>query len=452
MIKKSKKPNNKNLIKHDMHLLKQTYPASQFNISSTLVHHNVMDVINRLQEKQFEAYIVGGGIRDLLLKRKPKDFDIVTNATPEVIRKIFKRQAIIIGKRFKIVHIVFNNINFDRMVNNRATTDRHIIEVSTYRSQNIEDHAINNVGRVMVDNDYGTQNDDALRRDFTINALYYDPIKEIIIDYHNGLDDVSHKSLKMIGDPKARYTEDPVRVLRAIRLSVKLGFTIEDKTYKAINSVKKLLINENKNRIYEEMLKILLSGSSYDCILYLQNIEIPKAVFPLLSKLFFGNHVDQMAINVLQKTDLRLKEHNSVSLSFLLSALMWNIIDNYYQKFLLQDESPRAALMLAINKNRDYASKIAINRNTYSAITDVWLLQYDLENPQINKIDKIFYHKRFRQAFHLYNLRHEFAMVDGKINVWWNKYEQIHQDDAHDDSNTVKIKNKLITQLEKILL
>ncbi|MFN7095464.1 MAG: polynucleotide adenylyltransferase PcnB, partial [Burkholderiales bacterium] len=179
---------------------KKTLSAAKYGVSNQLVNSDAMYVIEKLHSHGFDGYIVGGGIRDLLLRKTPKDFDIVTNATPELVRKIFKRNSIIIGRRFKIVHVVFNNINPDKMINNRPLRERNIIEISTYRSAKILQQSLNEYGRIMVDNNYGNQKEDSSRRDFTINALYYDPIREVIIDYHDGIKDIEAKVVRMIGD------------------------------------------------------------------------------------------------------------------------------------------------------------------------------------------------------------------------------------------------------------
>ena len=403
-------------------MTKKILSALKFGISNQLVNPDAINVISKLQQNGYDGYIVGGGVRDLLLGKKPKDFDIVTDATPEIVRKIFKRNGVIIGRRFKIVHVVFDHLNFDRMYNNRPAVEKHIMEISTYRSLKINNHTLNQYGKIMVDNNYGNQKDDSTRRDFTINAMYYDPIKEIIIDYHNGMKDLQNKSLTIIGDPQKRYIEDPVRILRAIRLSIKLGLTIADNTSSCFDEAKKLLVHEHLGRMYEEMLKILLSGYAFDCIKKLKDFGLPKRVFVLFDKLFFGENQDEIALKILEKTDERLRENATISTMFILAGLLWSTVNKTWQKKIFDGESPRLALSDAIYNCKQYAVDAGINRGAYSAMTDVWLLQYDFENPTLKKLDRTFNNGRFRQALHLYNLRSELGEVDHKLNTWWNAY------------------------------
>lgn len=403
-------------------MAKKIVDANKYNVNQTLISADALYVIEKLQENKFEGYVVGGGIRDLLLKKTPKDFDIVTNATPEIIRRIFRNNSIIIGRRFKIVHIIFDNINPNKIVNNRPLVERHIIEVSTYRSNKVHKHTLSEHGRIMVDNNYGSQKEDAIRRDFTINALYYDPVAEKIIDYHNGLEDIEQKSIKIIGKPKIRYTEDPVRILRAIRLSTKLGLEIERGTYKPINELKHLLSNESRGRMYEEMLKLLLSGYSIECIKLLTKLKLPQNTFYLFDKIFFGKKPDTLSLNILNKTDLRLKESPDISLVFILAGLMWNMIYDDYQAYLLQGESPRQAFHDSISAQREIAYNIGVTKNMFSSISDVWLIQFDFENPNLKKIDKVMSSQRFRLAWHLYTSRNEINQVDPQIYKWWQNY------------------------------
>lgn len=402
-------------------MAKKPISAQSLGISNSLVSPDAIYVIEKLHKHNFDGYIVGGGIRDILLNKTPKDFDIVTNATPEQVRKIFKRNSIIIGRRFKIVHVIFDNINPEKMVNNRPIIERHIIEISTYRSSKINKHHLNEHGRITEDNNYGSQKEDALRRDFTINSLYYDPVNQVVIDYNNGLKDINDKLIRIIGNAKERYTEDPVRMLRAFRLAVKLDLHIHKDTFAPFNKMKHLLTHENKGRLYEEMLKILLSGSAVKCIHKLYEVKLPHNVFALFDQLFFKPAPDILAVKVLEKTDARLKETSDISLVFILSGLMWSIINDNWQKFL-STMPPRQALIEGISKHREYIYSIGITKYTYSAMRDVWLLQLDFENPTIKRLESILSIPRFRQAWHLFSLRHELGQVDSSLFNWWDKF------------------------------
>ena len=223
----------------------KSYRGSEHGVHIEDVPDSAMRTCETLQKAGFKAYVVGGGVRDLMLGLKPKDFDVATDATPDQVRALFRRSRII-GRRFQIVHVMFG---------------RDTIEVSTFRA--IQDAAeTDEHGRVLRDNVWGTQAEDAARRDFTINALYYDPVADTVLDYHNGVRDLEHKTLRMIGDPAARFREDPVRMLRVARFTAKLGFRIEPKTRKPIGELATLLQNVPAARLFDEMLKLLLSGQA----------------------------------------------------------------------------------------------------------------------------------------------------------------------------------------------
>jgi len=418
-------------------MTKKTIAAQKYNVDNSRISADALYVIEKLQEQGHDAYIVGGGIRDLLLGKQPKDFDIVTSATPEMVRKVFRRNSIIIGRRFKIVHVFFDNMNPNKIVNNRPIVERHIIEVSTYRSNKVHKHTLSEHGRIMIDNNYGTQKEDVIRRDFTINALYYDPVAEKIIDYQNGLKDVENKCIKVIGKARTRYIEDPVRMLRAIRLSIKLGLTIDKDSLKPIEELKHLLLNESRGRMYEEMLKILLSGYSVECIHALIKLNLPHNTFSLLDKVFFKPTPDQLALNILAKTDLRLKENPDVSLVFILSGILWSNIYNDYQELLTQGDSARQSFYDSIAMQKDFAYYCGIAKNMFNNISDVWLLQLDFEFPNVKKVDKILSSPRFRQAWHLYTSRHEVGQVDPKLYQWWNSYMEA------DNAAKIKLQEEL---------
>jgi poly(A) polymerase len=403
-------------------MTKQIYNATECGVSQHQVNPDALTVIKKLHKYEFDAYIVGGGVRDLLLGKTPKDFDIVTNATPEMVRKIFKRNAIIIGRRFKIVHVTFDNLNPDKLIHNRPMIEKNVIEISTYRSDKVHTHSLNQFGKIMEDNNYGTQDEDATRRDFTVNALYYDPIAEIIIDYHNGMDDIKKRSLGMIGDPLSRYHEDPVRILRAIRLSVKLDLTIEYATDVAIQETKQLLAHEHKWRLYEEMLKFLLSGHSSSCIKKLQEIELPHNVFVLFDRLFFGKHPDQLAIRILEKTDARLQETSDVSVVFILAGLMWNFVFNLWQKYVSDGRSAYQALSDAIAVQKNSAFNLCVPKYAYNCMRDVWILQLDFENPTVKRVHSMLNSSRFRQGWHLFSTRHDLGLVESAIFNWWDEF------------------------------
>lgn len=427
-------------------MAKKTVEASKYNVDKTQINHDALYVIEKLQQRNYEAYIVGGGIRDLLIHKTPKDFDVVTNATPEQIRAIFRHNSIIIGRRFRIVHVNFENINPNKMINNRPILDYHTIEVSTYRSTKVHNHTLSEHGRIMSDNNYGTQKEDASRRDFTINSLFYDPVKEVIIDYHNGLKDIKDGLIKTIGKAKVRYIEDPVRMLRAIRLAIKLELTIASDSSKPFKELKHLLKNESRGRMYEEMIKILLSGHSVRCLKALKDFDLPTGVFPLFDKIFLTKYPDKLALNVLEKTDARLKETSDISLNFVLAGLMWNMVYSLWQKNITKNNlAVRQALENAIADMRTFTYNLGITRGIMNNIAQVWLLQYDFEYPQ--KVLQNFSQSRFRQAWHLFSCRHEIGQVDKSIYEWWENF--ISADEAARIEMAKEVTSRDITKKKK---
>ncbi len=408
---------------------KEIIDARTLGVSHSQVDLEALEVVRKLQSQGFSAYIVGGGTRDLLLGKIPKDYDIVTNAEPEKIRRIFHKNSMIIGRRFKIVHVYFEKLNVERSTKvGKPCYERHIIEVSTYRSNKIHDHTLSEHGRILVDNNYGSIDEDAFRRDFTINALYYDPIAEVIIDYHHGLDDIKHKVIRVIGNAHERYLEDPVRVLRAIRLSEKLGLTIDENTYINFRNAKHLLLNEPKGRLFEEMLKILLSGSSVSIIRELHELGLPRRVFNLFDKLFLHSRPDEFALEVLKKTDERIAKGEDVSLIFILSGLIWQSVYHFYQQELSAGNHFRQAMLNAIARNKNLIFNSGITRNLYAAIREIWLMQLDFDFPSVNRLEHFLNQSRFRQAWHLYNLRGEFQQVNSEIFGWWDEYLKLDVD------------------------
>ncbi len=396
--------------------------AFEINVNKGMVNSDALNVIQKLQQHNFDGYVVGGGVRDLILGKIPKDFDVVTNATPEEVKRIFKRNSIIIGRRFRLVHVLFESINPDKIINNRPLMDRHVIEVSTYRSNKIRKHVLSEHGRILEDNVYGTMLEDASRRDFTVNALFYDPINEVIFDGHDGLRDLKLKLIRIIGDPAERYIEDPVRIIRAIRLSIKLGLNIEEQTKEPFADLKELLKNEPRGRMYEEMLKLLRSGHAVECISSIDELNIPHNVFPLFDEIFFIENPDELAMRIVAKTDERISSGEDVSTIFILAGLMWNMINNEWQILLGSGGSPRQTLTDAISHFKGFAYSLGITRHAYTLMRDVWLLQLDFETPNLKRIDIILSHQRLRQAWHLFSTRHEFGQVDTGLHQWWDKF------------------------------
>ena len=238
----------------------------EHGIDPQLVSPNAVRVTQTLQDAGFKAFVVGGAVRDLLLGVKPKDFDIATNATPEQIKRLFRR-AFIIGKRFQIVHVMFG---------------QDLLEVTTFRGASSDGAPKDEHGRVLRDNTFGEQHEDAVRRDFTINAMYYDPATQTVLDYHGGIADIRNKTLRIIGVPEARFREDPVRLLRVVRFAAKLKFTIDPATSAPIAVMAPLINNVPAARVFDEMLKLLMSGQALACLQQLRKEGLHHGLLPLL--------------------------------------------------------------------------------------------------------------------------------------------------------------------------
>ena len=244
----------------------KVYEKSAHGIALNDVSPNAMRVTQTLQDAGFKAFIVGGAVRDLLLGFCPKDFDVATNATPEEVKRLFRR-AFIIGRRFQIVHVMFG---------------QDLIEVTTFRGASTDEAPKDAHGRVLRDNTFGEQHEDAERRDFTVNAMYYDPAREQVLDYHGGMKDIRSKTLRIIGVPEARYREDPVRMLRVVRFAAKLGFAIAAPTRSPIKVMAPLINNVPAARVFDEMLKLLMSGHAMACLHQLRKQGLHHGLLPLL--------------------------------------------------------------------------------------------------------------------------------------------------------------------------
>ena len=259
-----------------------------------------------LREGGFAAYVVGGAVRDLLLGITPKDYDIATDARPEQVKPLFRR-AIIIGRRFRLVHVMLGP---------------ETVEVSTFRSADADTSEKDEHGRVLRDNVFGTQEEDARRRDFTVNALYYDPESEEMVDFHGGLADLKKRVLRVIGDPETRYREDPIRMLRAVRLAAKLGLTLDPATREPIREMAPLMERVPPARLFDEMLKLLLSGHASACLRQLREVGLHKGVLPLLDVILEQPLGERFVTLALAQTDERVLTGRPVSPAFLFAALL----------------------------------------------------------------------------------------------------------------------------------
>ncbi|RYE98580.1 MAG: polynucleotide adenylyltransferase PcnB, partial [Oxalobacteraceae bacterium] len=300
----------------------------EHGINPALVSNNAIRVTQSLQEAGFKAFLVGGAVRDLLLGIKPKDFDIATNATPEEVKRLFRR-AFIIGRRFQIVHVMFG---------------QDLLEVTTFRGAAVEAAPKDEHGRVLRDNTFGEQHEDALRRDFTINAMYYDPATQMVLDYHGGMADIRSRTLRMIGVPEERYREDPVRMLRVVRFAAKLGFEIDPSAQAPIPVMAPLINNVPAARVFDEMLKLLMSGQAMACLERLRSEGLHHGLLPLLDVVMEQPLGERFVRLALDNTDLRIRQGKPVSPGFLFASLLWHQVLEKWRAYQAAGEPSIPAL------------------------------------------------------------------------------------------------------------
>ena len=402
-------------------------------INPALVDERAVGVVRTLKEGGYEAYIVGGAVRDLLLGLKPKDFDVATNATPEQVKALFRR-AFIIGRRFRIVHVVFGR-----------GREHEVIEVSTFRAhldradatqvsgnertaknQLVgKQHAVDASGRVLRDNVWGPQDEDAARRDFTVNAMYYDPETRIVVDYHGGIPDAQKKLLRMIGDAPTRYREDPVRIIRAVRFGAKLaglGFKLEPKTAKPLVEAKALLAEVPQSRLFDEMLKLLQTGHSLASVEQLRKLGLARGIYPLLDLVV--ERAEQPFVKAaLQDTDRRVGEGKPVAPSFLLACVMWQDVLGGWQQRLARKEHPFPALQDAIDEVFDARVGDVSGRGKLGAdMREIWMMQPRFEKRSGSSPASLAGQARFRAGFDFLRLRADVGEVSEELADWWQEF------------------------------
>lgn len=368
-------------------------------------------VCETLQEQGYKAYVVGGAVRDLLINHHPKDFDVATNATPEEVRRCFRRSRII-GRRFQIVHVHQGS---------------EVIEVTTFRGSLGSDVKTDEHGRVLHDNVFGSQAEDAARRDFTVNALYYDPSSETILDYHHGVADIKQKTLRVIGEPKKRYREDPVRMLRAVRLGAKLGLIIDPAARAPIRAMASLIENVPAARLFDEMLKLLTSGYAVKCITQLREEGLHHGLLPLLDVIFEQPMGERFVMLALESTDQRVRQGKPISPGFLFATLLWHEVLAQWEKIKGQGElSNIPALYAAMDEVLDsQAEKLAITRRIAGDIKEIWALQPRFESRAGKRPYGLLEHPRFRAAYDFLLLRAESGEIDSELGTWWTTFQQV---------------------------
>lgn len=370
-----------------------------------------------LQQAGYAAFVVGGAVRDLILGRDPKDFDVATNATPEEVRGLFRRSRMI-GRRFRIVHVLCG---------------RDMVEVSTFRgpaadsAENV--HVEDEHGRLLRDNVWGDQAQDATRRDFTINALFYDPAREQVWDYHGGVADLKRKRLRMIGEPGQRYREDPVRMLRAVRFAAACGLEIDTTTRKPIKSLAPLLANVPASRLFDEMLKLLLSGHAAECVKRLRREGLHHGVLPLLDVILEQPLGERFVMLALKNTDARILAGKPVSPAFLFAALTWHEVLAAWKKIQARGVPPAPALHEAMDQVLDrQTEQVAIPRRYTSDMKDLWTLQPRFEQRSGQRPFRLLEHPRFRAAYDFLLLRCESGGVEVALGDWWTSFQSADAD------------------------
>ena len=381
-------------------------------INHELISDSALDTLKILKKNNFDAFIVGGAIRDILMDYKPKDFDIATNATPEQVRSIFKKSRII-GRRFKLVHVIYG---------------REIIEVSTFRAKPRQKIQMSN--GVLKDNEYGSIKEDAERRDFTINALYYDVEDKNLIDFYGGLRDIQDNQLRLIGKPKLRYKEDPIRILRAIRFAAKLKMEIHSETLNEIRSSIDLLKSIPYSRLFDEVMKFFLTGHAQESMVLFKKYNLSNIYFPSLenNNKIFNNFL----LQALENTDLRIKNDQSVSPGFLLAVFLWHDVDELFKKYKKKFPHPSLALNKAIDDVfHEQARIFPIQKRFSIAMSEIWRLQPKFNSTSSKKIYRLLGHPRFRASYDFLLLRCQTLEISESIGLWWTKFIESNKENQN---------------------
>ena len=423
--------------------------AKDHGINPKLVDERAMDVVHTLKQAGYQAYIVGGAVRDLLVGLRPKDFDVATDATPEQVKSLFRR-AFIIGRRFRIVHVIYGR-----------GREHEVIEVSTFRAHLDSSlaeqvggnertsksqlagmkHAVDASGRVLRDNVWGPMEEDAARRDFTINAMYYDPETQIVVDYHNGIADAKKKIVRMIGNPALRYREDPVRIIRAVRFAAKLnalGFRFEDKTAAPLREMRGLLADVPQSRLFDEMLKLLQTGHALASIEQLKALGLGTGIYPLLD-VVVEMADDPFLKLALQDTDRRVGEGKPVAPSFLLSCVLWSDVRGGWDKRLTRGEPAMPALQDAIDEAFNAKIGDVSGRGKLGIdMREIWTMQPRFEKRVGSSPYSLLDQPRFRAGFDFLRLRGQIGEIDPALAEWWEKFSTAYDDERHEMIEAVR--------------
>lgn len=417
-------------------------PRAEHTISRSLISDNALKVLYRLRGAGFGAYLVGGGVRDLLLGREPKDFDIATDAHPEQVRELF-RNCRLIGRRFRLAHVRYG---------------REIIEVATFRASSAPerdgegegeedntdtgDHQRDtDTGRILRDNVYGTLEEDAFRRDFTINALYYNIEDFSVVDYAGGMGDLQQGVLRLIGDPQARYREDPVRMLRAVRFAAKLGFRLSAECEQPVAGLRGLLADVPSARLFDEVLKMLLGGAAVQTFELLRHYNLFAELFPQTEAALAREEQQfplTFIIRALENTDRRIADDKPVTPAFLYAALLWEPVRQSAAVLQAKGSSEHDALLNAGEEiwQRQQA-RVAIPRRFATPMREIFQLQPRFRQTSGKRAMRLLAHPRFRAAYDFLLLRAQAGEVDMELAQWWTHIQELPAEQQQDKLQTV---------------
>lgn len=387
-------------------------PRNKHSISKADISNNALKVLNRLISGGYQAYIVGGSVRDLLLHKAPKDFDVATNATPNQIKSLF-RNGRIIGRRFKLVHILFH---------------REIIEVATFRSHDEvnESQQTNERGMLVRDNAFGSLDDDAWRRDFTINSLYYNITDSSIIDFTGGFKDIEDKLIRMIGDPVTRYKEDPVRMLRAVRFSAKLHFNLAPETEAPFPEISYLITHISNSRLFDEITKLYQCGNAETVQKLLMQYGLFQHLCPQTTALFDSQYpVNALLAIALENTDTRIRDDKPVTPAFLFAVILWFPMIERSKELQKSGMDPLPAVEKAMSLVIAEQNKlISIPKRYSQIIREIWLLQYRFSKRLGGRAFNLLQHPRFRAAYDFMALRALAGDESMELTQWWTSFQE----------------------------
>ena len=398
------------------------------SLSRKHISPNALKVLYRLQRAGYEAYLVGGCIRDILLKQPTKDFDVVTNAHPEEIRQLFSNSRVI-GRRFQLVHINFH---------------KEVIECSTFRASQDDSVDEGNVdGMIQSDNTFGSIEEDVWRRDFTVNALYYNVKDYSIVDYTGGLIDLRHRVMRILGDPERRFEEDPVRLLRAVRLAAKLNFTLHPDTDAIVKTQQALLSQVPSSRLFHEWSKLFFHGHAVVTYRKMVEYDYMNTLFPAISKALIARGIssDQALIDrALTATDERFYASQSINPGFLMAVFFWPVVLWHESQLSGERLKPAARFMKAIDKALDETMHlIRLPARMIHMMRTMWRMQKHLEFPKVRRVDNLYEQRYFRAAYDLLELRAQSGEIRFKWPQWWKAYQ----------AGSTKVRMKMLRKLQE---